>query len=351
MGISSNLLQTADLRVHYLQAGAGAPGRTPVVFVHGFPQTSHQWRHQLAAVSEAGHACFAPDNRGFGKSDKPLTRVSRSLLGDDVIRFLDAVGIDRCVLVGHDWGGIIAFKAAIDHPERFTGLALLDTLCTTWSPAGVHGYWFKAEGLAEEFFPRHHRAFIEVLFAGRDSADLGSRPLNPWTAIPPGARPRPAWIDGEALDHYIAAFSDPASWHAAIQYYRYALPFHRVDADPGAAHGERYTLLSESEVASMWLHPDGLEQHPGYRGHFYDYGPEDRHKRFAPPTIWLYGGYLGGAIEQGRTETPSGTPFFDQFPRYFPDLRSRSVGAGHFLGEEAPEYVNECLLAFFAGTV
>jgi pimeloyl-ACP methyl ester carboxylesterase len=338
-------VQTSDLKVHYLQQGRGEP----VLFLHGFPETSHQWRHQLAAVAEAGYAGFAPDNRGFGRTDKPGARVSRSLLADDVIRFLDAIGIERCALVGHDWGGIIASKVALDHPERFSRLVLVDTLMTVWSPGAQHGYWFKAEGLAESFFAAHHRDFIEVLFGGKDAACLGGRPESPWP-IPPGQRARPDWISADDLAHYVDAFADPDVWAHAISYYRYALPFHEVRADPSAPHGERFVSLSEAEVAAMWLHEGGIEQSPRYREHVFDYGPEDRHKRYPGPALWLYGAYLGqGDLRQGRTSIPSGHPFVDQFSRYLPDLRARSVSGVHFLGEENPAYVNECLLAFLQG--
>jgi pimeloyl-ACP methyl ester carboxylesterase len=344
MGIRTGFIQTADLRVHERTRGTGAP----VVFLHGFPQTGHQWRHQLHAVSEAGYAGFAPDNRGFGLTDKPGARVSRWLLAQDVVNYLDAHDIATCTLVGHDWGGIIAFKTAIDHPDRITKLVLIDTLCTVWSPQGPHGWWFKVPGLAETFFERHDRDFIEVMFAGADASVLGQRPDSPWGRIPPGPRPRPDWIDDEALAHYVEAFSDPLSWWHAISYYRDALPFHEVLPDGDRATGERYVALDARRVSEFWLHPEGMEQHPEWPA-FSDYGPEDRHKRYPHPVLWLYGGYLGGSLEQGKTKIPAGNPFLDQFGRYFPDLRARSVAGAHFLGEECPAYVNECLLAFLSG--
>ena len=92
-----------------------------------------------------------------------------------------------------------------------------------------------------------------------------------------------------------------------------------------------------------------MEQHPGWCM-YPDYGPEDRHKRYPHPTLWMYGAYRGGrGLEQGIADVPSGNPFFDQFSRYCPDLRARSVGGGHFLGEECAPYLNECLLGFLAG--
>lgn len=350
--MESRHVQTEQLRVRYLVDGEGGD-RVPVVLVHGFPQTSWEWRHQLPALAAAGHPVYAPDNRGFGGSDKPDGPIDRALLGDDLIRFLDALGLDRVALVGHDWGGIIAFKAAVDHPERFTHLGLLDTLCTVWSTLAQHGYWFKAAPLPEQLFADHAEDFIQVLFGGRDAAVLGTRPATPWP-IPPGERPRPDWVDDESLAHYVEAFSDPASHRAAIEYYRHALAFHRVIPDPTAEHGERYEALSTEDVAAMWLHEGGIEAHPLYGEHF-DYGPEDRHKRVQVPALWMYGSYLGRVpgdpSKQGDDRVPTGTPFLDQFSRYCPDLRVRRVASGHFIPEEAPEYTNETLLAFLAGRI
>ncbi len=103
----------------------------------------------------------------------------------------------------------------------------------------------------------------------------------------------------------------------------------------------------------MWNHPDGLEKHPLY-ANYMDYGPEDRHKRFGNPTLWMFGSYLSrsrGTDTEGRPEgfIPSGNPFSDQFSRYFPDLRARAVEAGHFFPEEAPAVTNRHLDAFLAG--
>jgi pimeloyl-ACP methyl ester carboxylesterase len=163
-------------------------------------------------------------------------------------------------------------------------------------------------------------------------------------ASPPGGRPRPAWIDDEALDEYRTAFADPEAWASAIAYYRYALPFHIVGHAPDGR--ERFAALPEREVGEMWR--GGLEQDPRYASYM-DYGPDDRHKRYPHPVLWLYGRYISGSIEQGSASLPAGNPFFDQFARYFGDLRARAVSAGHFLGEEEPAYVNQCLLAFLRG--
>ena len=104
----------------------------------------------------------------------------------------------------------------------------------------------------------------------------------------------------------------------------------------------------------MWLHPEGMEQHPSF-GEALDYGPEDRHKRFEAPVLWMFGQYMAGRIgtADGDREhaIPRGNPFVDQFSRYFPDLRVRRVNAGHFFPEEAPEVTNEALQAFLGGAI
>jgi pimeloyl-ACP methyl ester carboxylesterase len=345
--MQSNFVQTRDLRMHYLQEGTGEP----VIFLHGFPETSYEWRHQFAALGDH-YACFAPDLRGFGQTEKPGVRVTRNLLGQDIVNFMDALGIAKAAVVAHDWGGIVAFKLAIDWPERVTRLALLDTLCTVWAPGGVHGYWFKAEPLPEEFFAKHHAGFIEAVCGRAPSSPLPSRPESPWGF---GARPGggPSWATDDDIAHYQRAFADPMSHFHAISYYRYGLPFHIVHKDPSATHGERFEFLSERKVAEMWLHPDGLEKHPLYVN-FMDYGPEDRHKTFPNPTLWMFGSYLarsrGTAAEgQPADRIPSGNPFSDQFSRYFPDLRGRGIEAGHFFPEEAPKETNQVLEGFLAG--
>lgn len=340
--MQSNFIQTRDLRMHYLQTGTG----DPLIFIHGFPETSLEWRHQLDHFGSR-YACFAPDTRGYGQTDKPGIRCTRQLLAQDIVDFMDALGIEQASVVAHDWGGIIAFKLAIDWPERVTRLALLDTLCTVWAPMGVHGYWFKAAPYPEELFANHHAGFIEALFAGGTAGGRGQpmpgRPQSPWQGLG-GAR----WASDEVVAEYKRAFADPMSHFHAISYYRYALPFHVVTADAQTTHGERFEFLSEQDVAAMWTHPDGLEQHPLYENYL-DYGPEDRHKRFTKPVLWGYGRGSGSG-EATKPGIPEGNPFFDQFRRYFSDLRGRSIPAGHFFPEENPPATNAVLDEFLLET-
>lgn len=338
--IAEQFVETPGLRIHTRQAGTGRP----VIFLHGFPETGYAWRFQLRDMGES-FACFAPDLRGFGETDKPGARITRALLARDLADFMDALGVERAALVGHDWGGIVAFKFAVEVPERVTQLVLLDAPCTVWSPPAIHGYWFKAAPYAEEFFERHHRDFIEPVLTGVDvPASWPDRPHSPWRD---GLRSRTArrFLDRDDLDVYQRAFSDPAVVRHAISYYRDALPFHVVTDDPGSPGRERVEFLGETGVASMWLHPGGLEQHPDY-GHFMDFGPEDRGRRFTGPTLLLRS--VGDALQARRVA--SDNPHSRQYRRYFPDLTTQTIPAGHFFPEEAHRLTSEAITAFLAGT-
>jgi pimeloyl-ACP methyl ester carboxylesterase len=274
------------------------------------------------------------------------------------VEFLDALGLDRVHLVGHDWGGIIATKVALDHGHRLETLSLVDTLTSVWIPWGIHGYWFKCEPQAEEFFAGHGRSFVASLFAG-EQRDYGGPPDSPWAPVAgsEGSAAMSTWDSGrhytpEDADHFISAFDDPDVWFHAVEYYRHALPFHVERPDPTARHGHAYEFLTSPTVAAMWNHPGLLFSHPDY-GSFPVFAPEDRHKQFAGPTLFLFSPFLmpqafvDGALPPDDY-VPAGNLYAESFPRHFPDLRSRGALCGHFVPEEAPERTNAVLSAFLA---
>lgn len=338
--MASQYIESNGIRLHVQTAGPG--GGDPVLLIHGFPETSYEWRHQIPALAEAGYKVIAPDTRGYGKSDKPPARCSRRLLADDMLGVLDHFDIEQAAIVGHDWGGIIGFKLIIDHQERVSRAALMDTLCTVWLPQAVHGFWFKARPLPEQFFEQYHRQFIAQIFGGDVDPELPGWPQSPWNYTAGRLAPN-RWASDQDIRTYQQAFRDPDSHRAAISYYRHALPFHRIV--PDERRGVRFERLSAAAVGKIWR--AGLENHPQGR-EYMDYGPEDRGKQFPGPTLWMYGDPLNRAAPGA---VPSGNPFFDQFPMYFPDLRAEpSPGAGHFFPEESPEHTNRTLLEFLDQT-
>ncbi|GHE37126.1 hydrolase [Streptomyces longispororuber] len=115
-------------------AVGGDPDGSPVVLLHGFPQTRLMWRH-VARDLAADHTVICPDLRGYGASDKPaeapdgLTYAKRTMAAD-VVALARALGHERFALAGHDRGALVAIRAGLDHPDAVTHLASLDVLPT-----------------------------------------------------------------------------------------------------------------------------------------------------------------------------------------------------------------------------
>lgn len=115
-----------------LNVAVGGSG-SPVVLLHGFPQTHLMWRH-VAADLAADHTVICPDLRGYGASDKPADTdgqtYSKRTMAADVVALAHALGHDRFALAGHDRGALVAIRAGLDHPDVVTHLASLDVLPT-----------------------------------------------------------------------------------------------------------------------------------------------------------------------------------------------------------------------------
>ena len=119
---------TNGIRMAYYEVGPAGEG-TPVVFCHGFPELAFSWRHQLADFDAAGRWAIAPDQRGYGLTDRPESVDAYAIeeLCADLAGLLDAKGIDRAVMCGHDWGGIVVWQFALRHPDRIAGVIGVNT--------------------------------------------------------------------------------------------------------------------------------------------------------------------------------------------------------------------------------
>jgi soluble epoxide hydrolase/lipid-phosphate phosphatase len=118
-------VSTNGIRVHYVEQGRGFP----VVFLHGFPELWYSWRHQISVLAEAGFHAIAPDLRGYGETDKPTELEAYDIhhLVGDMVGLLDALCLQKAVIVGHDWGGVIVWQIALMHPERLERVISLNT--------------------------------------------------------------------------------------------------------------------------------------------------------------------------------------------------------------------------------
>lgn len=134
-GFSSQRVPGADgVTLNVAVGGSGSP----IVLLHGFPQTHLMWRH-VAADLAADHTVICPDLRGYGASDKPEDTdgqsYSKRAMAADVVAVAKSLGHDRFALVGHDRGALVAIRAGLDHPDAVTHLASLDVLTNldTWA--------------------------------------------------------------------------------------------------------------------------------------------------------------------------------------------------------------------------
>ena len=119
---------TNGIRMGYYEAGP-ADGKVPVVLCHGWPEIAFSWRHQIKALGEAGIRVMAPDQRGYGVTDRPEKVEDYDLahLTGDLVGLLDLLGVERAVFVGHDWGGFVAWGMPMYHPSRVAGVVGVNT--------------------------------------------------------------------------------------------------------------------------------------------------------------------------------------------------------------------------------
>ncbi len=164
-----------DVEIDYDVVGDGKP----VILLHGFPDSRHLWRNQVPALVEAGFRVITPDLRGYGLSDKPpdVGAYNMISLATDVAAVLDDAGIERAHVVGHDWGGALAWVVATLLPHRTDHLVAMSTghpnaFASTGLDQREKSWYmllFQFVGVAEAWFPLHgqawcnHPDFDEVL--------------------------------------------------------------------------------------------------------------------------------------------------------------------------------------------
>jgi pimeloyl-ACP methyl ester carboxylesterase len=196
-------------------ADTAGPADGPlVILLHGFPQTRHSWRHQVPALGAAGYRAVAPDQRGYSPGVRPDPSVDLAAyrvdhLVQDVLDIADAVGHAapaRFHLVGHDWGGQVAWLTAAQHPERVASLCVLSRP----HPAAFRRA-FQEDVDDQRHRSRHHRAF-------HDPATVGLLLENGAQRLRRSLAER--GVPEAAVDEYLSVLGEPAGLEAAIAWYR-----------------------------------------------------------------------------------------------------------------------------------
>jgi pimeloyl-ACP methyl ester carboxylesterase len=276
-GFTEQRVGGADgVALHVAVGGSGSP----VVLLHGFPQTHLMWRH-VAADLAADHTVICPDLRGYGASDKPAgdgqAYAKRTMAAADVVAVARALGHERFALAGHDRGALVAIRAGLDHPHVVTHLASLDVLpnLDTWDV--LHG--LSAAVAWHLYLMAQPPGLPEAMISGAADAFFGSF-LDAWAsdsgAIPAEVRSEYLRASREAVPSIVADYRASATVDVEHD---------RADRDAGNQLRMPVTVLQQ------------------------DWGPE---------------------LSSGAAATWRG---------WAPDLEHRTVSCGHFMAEEAPAEV------------
>lgn len=321
MELSRRSIEANGIRLHLAEAGAAdAP---LVLLVHGFPECWATWRHQIGPLAAAGWHVVAPDLRGYGQSEAPQEIAAYNIfeLVGDLVGLVAALGAERAVLIGHDWGASITQSAAVMRPDLFHAIGLLSV---PFSPR-------TAGGLAPtELFKRMApgKVFYQDYFQepGKAEAELE------------------ADVRESMLRMYYGASGSARREHQ----WRFVFEPHETLLD----------TVGRPEALPDWLDAAHLElmtqefTRTGFRGGLNYYRNLDfnwRHTRhllgarIEQPSIFI-GGEVDGSVRFRQAA-------YDAMEQVMPRLRKKVLlpGIGHWIGEEAPQAVTDLLLEFLAG--
>jgi haloacetate dehalogenase len=292
-GFEARELPTARGAVRAMVGGSGPP----VLLLHGYPESLVMW-HAVAPLLAGRHTVVATDLAGYGGSFRPVPAPDHAAHGKralavDQVEAMAALGFDRFAVAGHDRGGRVAYRMALDHPDRVSRLAVLDIVPTgeVWRRADAdfaRGYWHWAflslpAPLPERLISGDPQAFFDLHV--RAGMGLGAEP---------GRYP------ATVLDGYRRTLDDPAAVEAMCEDYRAGATVDRDDDDADREADRRIGC----PVLVLWAGRGGLP-------------------RFYPDVLAVWRPWA-------------------------PDVRGQALDASHFLAEDRPEETAARLLAFLA---
>jgi pimeloyl-ACP methyl ester carboxylesterase len=228
-------VETNGIRLHLVEQGEGPL----VLLLHGFPESWYSWRHQLAFLAQAGYRAVAPDQRGYGDSDKPyaIEAYDQVTLVSDAVGILDALGEKQAVVVGHDWGAPVAWHMSLLHPERVravVGMSVphggrgrsspLPRLREVFKDIFFYMLYFQDPGVAEAELEADVRKSLRSFYASASGDALEGRAFTPHpqsaklldTMSDPGRAP--SWLSETDLDYFTSQFEEggfrgPLNWY------------------------------------------------------------------------------------------------------------------------------------------
>ena len=237
--LQHKFVTTNGIRMHYVEQGAGPL----VVMCHGWPESWYSYRHQIPALAAAGFRVVAPDQRGYGQTDKPEPIEAYNILNlaGDIVGLVNGIGVDSAAIVGHDWGAPVAWHCALLRPDIFHAIALLSVpylargtthpgqaMQAMAGEGNFYQLYFQEPGRAEkelEADPRRSMAMLLYSLSG------DARPDEQWKFrfpksmkfIDTGVVPRqlPPWLSEADLDFFAGEFKR-AGFRGGLNWYRNA---------------------------------------------------------------------------------------------------------------------------------
>jgi len=204
--VSDGKTEVNGVRYHYLLVRGGGD---PVVLLHGWGSTSFMWRFALRALAEKGYTVIAPDLRGFGDTDKPVSGYTKAQVADDVATLVTKLGLGpKLHIVGHDVGGMVAYAFAAQHRDSVRSLTIVDVPLPGIPPwenvladsAVWHIRFFQVRDVPEMLVSGHERPFLSWFYNNQ--------------AVNAGA------FTDDVLDTYSRAYSAPGALRASFEYFR-----------------------------------------------------------------------------------------------------------------------------------
>lgn len=228
--VEGRYAQLTDVRLHHVEEGDGPL----VLLLHGFPEFWYSWRHQIPALVEAGYRVVAPDMRGYNLSDKPrgITNYTLDRLATDIVELIERLAANRATIVGHDWGGLVAWATAAWHPDLVDRLVILNAPHPDDYARGLRDPKQLMKSWYTGFFqlPGAPAILRRNDFAALRNALVASSTEGAFT--------------DEDIELYVRAWSEPHAIESMLGYYRAAA--RRV-----LGRGERLPTIS-SPVLVLW---------------------------------------------------------------------------------------------------
>lgn len=232
---AAELVDTGEIRMAVHETGDGPP----VILIHGFPELAFSWRHQLPALARAGYRAIAPDMRGYGGTDKPrpVAEYTIQKLIGDVTGLMDALQIERALIVGHDWGALVGWQMCLLAPERMAGYVALNipffkrpplnpvTLMRLRFGKRFYIVDFQDSDEADRRFAEDPRRFIDLLMRvrsvdrrGEEAKRRRRKPLSLLEMLDNEAPDGEPLLTRAELDYYADAFAaggftGPINWY------------------------------------------------------------------------------------------------------------------------------------------